>query len=692
MLFSLYTASIFIGVSFFCLFTNALLLNRCCRWSTSTTIIRSNVVRSHTIALAAKEEPAKTKKQSSKAATTSNLKVAMGKSTKVKSKTIDKTIATTKAPTTRTSGVNADERDEMMREIVGQLMERLDGGSTDEELQDNSEQEQRDILNGIVRIYCTHSQPNFGMPWQRMKQDFSSSTGFVINGNRILTNAHAVEYGSLIQVKKRQSEKKYVASVLAVGHECDLALLKVEDPSFWTDLEPLEFGNIPDLQEDVTVIGYPVGGDSISISSGVVSRIEMQEYAQASAELLAIQIDAAINPGNSGGPVVDSSNKVIGVAFQSLSEEDIENIGYVVPVNVIHHFLDDVQRHGSYSGVCGLGVRLQPMENDQLRSFFGMHENDTGVLVLSTAPTAPATALLQKGDVVLEVDSIRVANDGTIPFREGAFKERVQLSYFFTQRFATDSVRLTILRAGQRLEVTVPLWVPQRLVPRTLLQKNYIDAATNAGTGSGGSIVGGVPSYLMVGGLVMLALSKEYIDDEFHLDHMQDVVGWAQEFKILSLADTMQQEADEEVVLLSQVIAHNCNIGYEMYKNLHLKAFNSVKVKNLRHLKTLLDTLEADTTINNSSDSSITSSSANAKKTSKSSRSKTSAITSTSSSGEPIKPVVSVDGDQSSKKPLLPSMVFEFTNGQIIVLDGSQAFRAQAQICKEHSIPQSFQL
>ena len=66
---------------------------------------------------------------------------------------------------------------------------------------------------------------------------------------------------------------------------------------------------IPPLYQ---VVGFPVGGDSISISSGVVSRIEMQEYAQASAELLAIQIDAAINPGNSGGPVVNNRNEVIG--------------------------------------------------------------------------------------------------------------------------------------------------------------------------------------------------------------------------------------------------------------------------------------------------------------------------------------------------------------------------------------------
>ena len=57
-------------------------------------------------------------------------------------------------------------------------------------------------------------------------------------------------------------------------------MLSIDDPTFWAGLDPLEFGPIPDLLEDVSVIGYPVGGDSISISSGVVSRIEMQEYAQ----------------------------------------------------------------------------------------------------------------------------------------------------------------------------------------------------------------------------------------------------------------------------------------------------------------------------------------------------------------------------------------------------------------------------
>ena len=141
----------------------------------------------------------------------------------------------------------------------------------------------------------------------------------------------------------------------------------------------------------------------------------MQEYAQASAELLAIQIDAAINPGNSGGPVVNGEDLVIGVAFQSLSQEEIENIGYVVPVDVINHFLDDVERHGQYTGVTGLGVRLQGMENEDLRNYYKLSPEETGVLVLSTAQLAPSSKVLEKADVILEIDGIRIANDGTIP-------------------------------------------------------------------------------------------------------------------------------------------------------------------------------------------------------------------------------------------------------------------------------------
>ncbi|KAK9672553.1 hypothetical protein RND81_12G108000 [Saponaria officinalis] len=108
-----------------------------------------------------------------------------------------------------------------------------------------------------------------------------------------------VKYSTHVKLKKRGSDTKYVATVLAIGNECDLALLTDNDDEFWDGVSPVEFGKLPALQDAVIVVGYPIGGDTISVTSGVVSRIEILSYVHGSTELLGLQIDAAINSGNS---------------------------------------------------------------------------------------------------------------------------------------------------------------------------------------------------------------------------------------------------------------------------------------------------------------------------------------------------------------------------------------------------------
>lgn len=202
--------------------------------------------------------------------------------------------------------------------------------------------------------------------------------------------------------------------------------------------------------------------------------------------------------------------------------------------------MDDVKRNGKYSGVCGMGVKVQTMENEDLRKYYNMTETDTGILVSGTSKLAPVSSLIRRGDVVLSLDGIRIANDGTIPFRQtkSGFKERVQLNYYFTQLFPTDRVKVEVLRQGEREVVDVPVWVPQSLVPRILLQKNVVDAEKFKGTGSNGSIVGGTPSYLIVGGLVFVPLSKEYLASEYNPEHMGDFDSWAEGILIFSLTTT----------------------------------------------------------------------------------------------------------------------------------------------------------
>ena len=77
-------------------------------------------------------------------------------------------------------------------------------------------------MDAVVKVFCVHTEPNFSLPWQRKRQFSSSSSGFIVSGRRVLTNAHSVEHYTQVKLKKRGSDTKYLATVLAIGTECDI--------------------------------------------------------------------------------------------------------------------------------------------------------------------------------------------------------------------------------------------------------------------------------------------------------------------------------------------------------------------------------------------------------------------------------------------------------------------------------------
>ncbi|AQK83416.1 Protease Do-like 9 [Zea mays] len=355
-------------------------------------------------------------------------------------------------------------------------------------------------MDAVVKVFCVHTEPNFSLPWQRKRQYSSSSSGFIIGGRRVLTNAHSVEHYTQVKLKKRGSDTKYLATVLAIGTECDIAMLTVEDDEFWKGVSPVEFGSLPALQDAVTVVGYPIGGDTISVTSGVVSRIEILSYVHGSTELLGLQIDAAINSGNSGGPAFNDKGKCVGIAFQSLKHEDAENIGYVIPTPVINHFIEDYKKSGEYTGFPILGIEWQKMENPDLRKAMGMKANQKGVRIRRVEPTAPESGCLEPSDIILSFDGIDIANDGT----------------------AGTSVICNLLKSafcqyGKEYEYDAPV---------------------------------------------------KLLDKHLH---------------------AMAQSSDEQLVVVSQVLVADINIGYEDIVNIQVLAFNGTPVKNLKHLATMVE-------------------------------------------------------------------------------------------------------
>ncbi|XP_031373843.1 protease Do-like 9 [Punica granatum] len=422
-------------------------------------------------------------------------------------------------------------------------------------------------MDAVVKVFCVHTEPNFSLPWQRKRQYSSSSSGFVIKGRRVLTNAHSVEHYTQVKVKKRGSDTKYLAKVLAIGTECDIAMLTVDDDEFWEGVLPVEFGELPALQDAVTVVGYPIGGDTISVTSGVVSRIEILSYVHGSTELLGLQIDAAINSGNSGGPAFSDKGNCVGIAFQSLKHEDAENIGYVIPTPVIMHFIQDYEKNGAYTGFPILGIEWQKMENPDLRMAMGMKSDQKGVRIKRIDPTSPEHAVLKPSDIILGFDGVDIANDGTVPFRHG---ERIGFSYLVSQKYTGDNSVIKVLRKSKILTFDVKLASHRRLIP-----------SHNRGR---------PPSYYIIAGFVFSTVSVPYLRSEYGKDYEYEAP-----VKLLDkLLHSMPQSPDEQLVVVSQVLVADINIGYEDIVNTQVLAFNGKPVKNLKSLASMVESCEEE--------------------------------------------------------------------------------------------------
>jgi len=421
----------------------------------------------------------------------------------------------------------------------------------------------RDIKDAVVKIYTVTNKYDYYEPWQKMGQNSRNGSGCIISGKRILTNAHVVANQTFIQVRRAGEAKKYTAEVEVVAHECDLAILKVNEDSFFSGVKPIDIGSLAETRDKVAVYGFPEGGDELSVTEGVVSRVENRKYTHSLAELLACQIDAAINSGNSGGPVI-KGDKLVGVAFQAMSGGNAENIGYMVPTPVVGHFLADI-RDGKYDGIPDLGIAWQDMENPDIKSKYAMTAQQTGVLVNNVYPDSPARGIIEAEDIILSIDGKTVENDGTIEFRDG---ERTSFDYLIQDKYINDTVELDLLRKNKMITLTVKLSKPShdlRLVP----YEEY-DVA---------------PTYFILGGLVFQPLTVNFLKlwgDKWHHEASKNLLN--------QYYYGQPAAGKREIVVLSKVLADEINVGHH---NVHDKIVYYVNDKRIANMNDLVNAFES---------------------------------------------------------------------------------------------------
>ncbi len=408
------------------------------------------------------------------------------------------------------------------------------------------------IRDAVVKVFVTKNSMDYYQPWQSEGSNAMSGSGAIISGNRILTNAHVVSDHTFIQVRKESNPKRYTAKVQAIGYDCDLAILTVDDPAFFEGITPLEFGELPNLRDKVIVIGFPLGGDKLSITEGVVSRIEVVSYSQSAKELLGVQIDAAINPGNSGGPVL-KDGKLVGLAMQVIKNS--QNIGYMIPTSVIEHFLMDLG-DGKYDGFPQLGIEFVNTENKSLRQYYGVDNADGGVLINRVMPFSAVDHVLKEGDVLLAIENIPVGVDGTYSFREG---ERLSITHLINQKQIGEQLHLQISRKGKLMDKTIEFNSFTGLVA---YPHNVDD-----------------PSYYIYGGLIFSVLSSDLLQswgsawwEKAPLDFLHYLIGTGR----------LNLDRKKEIVVLLDVLPDDINVGYHDYNSEVIKKLNGKEVTSFK--------------------------------------------------------------------------------------------------------------
>lgn len=415
------------------------------------------------------------------------------------------------------------------------------------------------LSNQVFEITCTRNNYDFLAPYRPPIQSVGFGTGFIIEGNKIITNAHVVTNAFSIKIRKSNQSKSYKAKVEFIGHDCDLAILRVDDPEFFNGLEPFKLAEPAKINLPIEAYGFPVGGSEITVTTGVISRIQLQRYVHSGIDLLAYQIDAAINPGNSGGPAL-SKGKVVGVVHQG--HDQGQNINYIIPVEILKHFLKDCES-GTYRGFpAGPFMYWQLLENEGLRKYLNLSPSDEGVRISWVASDSYAKNLLKPNDVIKTIDGVKIQKDGMIVENDLLLPFR----YLYSKKYIGEEMKLEVLREGKTITVKLPLQL-------SLLELRKFMMFTHSR-----------PKYYILGGLVF----QPYTYDYYYQAKRYNTHNLNRLFHLIDSENDTDERLPEHVIL-SRQLSDDINESYNSDVDAVITTANGKTIHTLQDLINAID-------------------------------------------------------------------------------------------------------
>lgn len=303
---------------------------------------------------------------------------------------------------------------------------------------------QKNLQNTVVQLFVTNAEHNILQPYKTPQQGRCTGSAFIINDQgEMITNAHVVNGSTCIMAQITAFGKhQFEVDLVGLMPEKDFALVKFRQDD--VDMIIKTLGKMPFLplgdsdgvmrSQEIIALGYPLGQQSLKSTTGVVSGREGGS----------IQISAAINPGSSGGPSVDCCGNVIGINSSGIMAA--QNVGYVIPINDIKLFLNDL-RAGGLVRKPYLGL-YQSIGTEELLKALG-NPLPGGTYVVDVFTDSPLYGQMKPGDMIYEINGIPVDLYGEmiVPWSE----DKISTSEYISRLAVGQKVSMTVYRKGKKM-------------------------------------------------------------------------------------------------------------------------------------------------------------------------------------------------------------------------------------------------
>ena len=404
-----------------------------------------------------------------------------------------------------------------------------------------------DWQKSIVLLDITRNNHHFRIPWDKRAQSVSKF-GVVLQSKELITTATGLANHTLIRIQKGGRGQWTNGKVLWIDYQANLAILGVEKDEFWNDLIPVKFADAKGLKENLQVIRWR--GGNIEKRAAEFSRFTVADANFNQAPRIELKASSEIE-GAGQAELMVSGNKVVGLVASKIS-----GTCSVIPAPFITDVIN-LRKQNNYKGLGYFDFIWQPASNPAVTDYFKLEGEPRGVLVIKPGKKSP----LKLHDIILEVDGFPIDIQGD--YLDPDFGHVIMEYLACRHKWAGDKVIFKIWRDGNIKDIEFNL-------PKADFSDNLVTDRPNDIE----------PTYLIVGGLVFVPLSAEFLSS-WGGDWQRSAP-----FRLVFYNNQKAKKDQKSLVVLSLVLPDFYNIGYQQRssQNIVIEKANGKMIASLEDL------------------------------------------------------------------------------------------------------------